>query len=80
MKKLMKRIGAVLMAVAMMAALGVSAWADTNNQSKDGTITVSGLDTGDTVAFYKVLDSVRMLLPPVDGSRPRHLQALAMIS
>ena len=56
MKKLMKRIGAVLMAVAMMAALGVSAWADTNNQSKDGTITVSGLDTGDTVAFYKVLE------------------------
>jgi LPXTG-motif cell wall-anchored protein len=66
MKKLMKRIGAVLMAVAMMAALGVSAWAEgtstpsltndpKNNLTKDAKITVQGLEQGDTVTYYRVV-------------------------
>lgn len=57
MKKLMKRIGAVLMAVAMMAALGVgSAFAQTVGTAADGkgSITINNAAKGETYSVVKI--------------------------
>lgn len=51
MKKLMKRIGAVLMAVAMMAALGV-----TGAFAVDTTITATNVTAGDSVEYIRLLE------------------------
>lgn len=54
--KSLRKILAVLVATAMVAGMGLMAFADTNNLFPDKKITVGGLDNGDVVRFYRVLE------------------------
>ena len=56
--KRLKRIMALVIAMAMvlgMTSMAAFAAGETNNRTLDGTISVSGLEEGDTVEFYRVL-------------------------
>ena len=62
MKKIWKRLGAVLLTAALALGLTAGAWAvdeDSDNAAapftKQATVTVSGLADGDTVHAYKLV-------------------------
>ena len=54
--KHMKRIVALLLATVMVMAMSMSAMAAQGEQTLDTSISVSGLEEGDTVDFYQVLE------------------------
>lgn len=60
MKKAMKKLMAALLAVAMVCAMAIPAWADGgvthNSSSKDGKITINNAVTGQTYKIYRILD------------------------
>ena len=60
MKKAMKKLMAALLAVAMVCAMAVPAWADGgaahNSSSEDGKITINNAVTGQTYKIYRILD------------------------
>ena len=55
MRKALRKMMALVIAMVMVLAMTLPAMAATNNLTKDGTINVSGLEEGDTVEFYRVL-------------------------
>ena len=60
MKIAMKKLMAALLAVAMVCAMAIPAWADGgvthNSSSKDGKITINNAVTGQTYKIYRILD------------------------
>ena len=60
MKKAMKKLMAALLAVAMVCAMAIPAWADGgvthNSSSVDGKITINNAVTGQTYKIYRILD------------------------
>lgn len=59
MKKAMKKLMAALLAVAMVCAMAIPAWADGathNSSSEDGKITIDNAVTGQTYKIYRILD------------------------
>ena len=60
MKKAMKKLMAALLAVAMVCAMAIPAWADGgvthNSSSEDGKITINNAVTGQTYKIYRILD------------------------
>lgn len=56
----MKKLMAALLAVAMVCAMAIPAWADGgvthNSSSKDGKITINNAVTGQTYKIYRILD------------------------
>jgi LPXTG-motif cell wall-anchored protein len=56
--KHLRKMMAFIMSMVMMLSMGTTAYAvgETNNLNVDTKISVSGLDDGDTVKFYKVLE------------------------
>ena len=53
--KNMKKLIALLLAMTMVLSMGISAMAAQGEQTLDTSISVSGLEEGDTVEFYQVL-------------------------
>ena len=59
MKKAMKKLMAALLAVAMVCAMAIPAWAagaTHNSSSEDGKITIDNAVTGQTYKIYRILD------------------------
>ena len=60
MKKAMKKLMAALLAVAMVCAMAIPAWADGgathNSSSADGKITIKNAVNGQTYKIYRILD------------------------
>lgn len=59
MKKAMKKLMAALLAVAMVCAMAIPAWADGathNSSSEDGKITIDNAVAGQTYKIYRILD------------------------
>lgn len=60
MKKAMKKLMAALLAVAMVCAMAIPAWADGgathNSSSADGKITINNAVNGQTYKIYRILD------------------------
>lgn len=60
MKKAMKKLIAALLAVAMVCAMAIPAWADGgathNSSSEDGKITIKNAVAGQTYKIYRILD------------------------
>ena len=54
--KQMKKMMALLIAAVMVLAMAVPALADPGDLTPDATITIEGLDSGDTVHLYQVLE------------------------
>lgn len=59
MKKAMKKLMAALLAVAMVCAMAIPAWAadgSTHSSSEDGKITIDNAVAGQTYKIYRILD------------------------
>lgn len=59
MKKAMKKLMAALLAVAMVCAMAIPAFAadgSTHSSSEDGKITIDNAVTGQTYKIYRILD------------------------
>lgn len=56
--KHIKKVATLLLAVMMLVAMSVPAFAEDSTPTYDHPLTVTGLGTGDTVKFYKVIEWV----------------------
>lgn len=52
---MLKKILALTVATVMVVSMGLMSFAATNNRALDGSMTVSGLTSGDEVVFYQIL-------------------------
>ena len=56
MKKAMKKLMAALLAVAMVCAMAIPAWAADGGATRTGSITINGAIHGQTYNIYRILD------------------------